>query len=148
MEKFINLFTNQRYNYLIFLTKNIAFYRMLLIFMVKLLTLKFDRMATGKITIHIQQGGQTQVAAEKFTIDFNTYRPGDVIQLVYLNGANAPAGGGTTIWKMGRCITPAGNPNPLPGALLAECQFFSDPVNGLTAACEVFLVEKVLPHVI
>ena len=100
---------------------------------------------TDNLTVHIYDPVSSWVKAEPVKlIDLKSYRPTDVIQILYQRGMCVTNPGGS-IWRMGRCIQQVGNPNPVPGKPFAECTIFADPVNGVMNGDAVTVVEVPLP---
>ncbi len=99
----------------------------------------------GNLTVYILDQNSNLAASQSFTkIDFAACRPIDIIQILYQKGFKVTKPGGTTIWKMGKCIAPPKppvQPNPVPGQLLAESTFFTDPVNNVQPGDQVVIVE-------
>ncbi|MEI6888158.1 MAG: hypothetical protein ACOYM0_00855 [Bacteroidales bacterium] len=96
---------------------------------------------TDKLTVHIFNSAGTFAKSIVIDqIDLTQLRPVDFIQLVYQKKLNVTAPGGS-IWKMGRCIHPAGDPNPAPGTPFKEFVFLTDPSNAVQNSNEVTLVE-------
>lgn len=54
------------------------------------------------LTVKIPQSDGSHVI-EDFKVDLSIHRPADLIQFLYQKGYK-PAGGGSTIWKMGRAV--------------------------------------------
>jgi len=99
-------------------------------------------MAAISLTIHIFDQNSVLLSTRTLrAVDPATYRPIDLIQLIYQKGVKISNPNGSTIWKMGRCVINPVDSTPSPGRLFPECTPLGDPANNYHPGDPLTLVE-------
>ncbi|TRZ70470.1 MAG: hypothetical protein D4R97_08230 [Bacteroidetes bacterium] len=101
--------------------------------------------ANATLTLHVVgPKGIFRFTKDIDAIDLKFHRPIDVIQRLYQAGKNVSNPGGTTIWKMGKCVSPP-NPNPVMGDVLDQVQPLAGVGNTVGNGNEIVVFEETLP---
>ncbi|MCX6281954.1 MAG: hypothetical protein NTU51_08320 [Bacteroidetes bacterium] len=103
-------------------------------------------MAGDNLTVHFFNVAATHVSTTPLpNIKLAAYRPIDVIQIMYQNQyAPVQGSGGTTIWKMGRCIISPLTNIPVMGPLFDECKALGSSPNNVVNGADIALIEVVI----
>jgi len=101
--------------------------------------------ATATLTLYVVDlVGNYRFPKNIGNIDLKLHRPIDVIQRLYQTGNNVTNPGGSTIWRMGKCISPP-NPNPGMGNVLDQFLPLAGVGNDIGDGDEVVVFEENLP---